>query len=50
MNQYHFDVYPLQNLAGAEKSISTGFRRNKVRLIILTCANAVGNHSLKLQV
>lgn len=41
---------PERTLAGAGEKSAKGFKRNKERLTVLTCANASGTHKLKLLV
>uniref|UniRef100_A0A8C0JEN1 Uncharacterized protein n=1 Tax=Chelonoidis abingdonii TaxID=106734 RepID=A0A8C0JEN1_CHEAB len=41
---------PNSTLAGASESRAAGFKQNKDRLTVLTCANAAGSHKIKLLV
>ncbi|XP_005302607.2 jerky protein homolog [Chrysemys picta bellii] len=41
---------PNSTLAGASESKAAGFKQNKDRLTVLTCANAAGSHKIKLLV
>ncbi|XP_064411327.1 jerky protein homolog [Latimeria chalumnae] len=41
---------PTSTLAGASESGASGFKRNKDRITVLTCANAAGSHKVKLLV
>lgn len=46
----YWKCLPTKTLAGNEETSATGFKLNKERLTVLTCANASGRHKIKLLV